>query len=193
MPFKERGQTLPAPQLFFRKKSCEYFSPSSDGIFSWTFFKTTSTDWDLLIPRVFDEIQSSCVILACLATWRLASNVLSKRDIFSNSSKYRGVRFKPPPLTPRPDFWENGVLFFENIFKCLNFFGRGTIFWDRLRKWPKFSGASRQNISILPLNMVPKCPKFFGASRREFFLRGVLFFAKIFNFFARGTIFCKIF
>ena len=47
---------------------------------------------DLSIPRVFDEIQSSCVLLACLATWRLASNVLSKRDIFSNSYKYSNFR-----------------------------------------------------------------------------------------------------
>ena len=52
--FKERNQTLPPLGFFLAKKNPGHFSPCSDKIFSWDFFKTNSTHRDLLIPRVFE-------------------------------------------------------------------------------------------------------------------------------------------
>ena len=71
-------------------------------------------------------------------------------------------------------------------------FARGYFFLDRIRKLPKFSGASRQNIVILPLNMVQNAQKFSALRAGKFFSAGS-YFLKKFSFFLRGVIFFDFF
>ena len=95
---KGRAHFRPEPFLFFAKKRNGHFSPSSDGIFTWDFFKTTSTHRELSIPRVFDDMRISDPIMTGPSSWRLAS----KRGNFANL--YQTTRFEgtKSPLNSPP-------------------------------------------------------------------------------------------
>ena len=56
-----------------------------------------------------------------------------------------------------------------------------------------FSGASRQNIAILPLNMVENAQNFPALRAGPIFGRGVIFFSKVFIFCPGGYFFEKSF
>ena len=54
-------------------------SPSSDEIFPWDFFKTNSTDRDLLIPHVFMVPELRKIDLKLPPSWGSSKNEVPKR------------------------------------------------------------------------------------------------------------------
>ena len=86
--------------------------------------------------------------------------------------RYRGVRLKSP-LSPRPDFWENGTVFYFQMFEIC---WAGYYF---LRSPPKIFWRFAPKHIDFAFKYGSKCPKFFGASRRvNFSPRVTIFFQK---------------